>query len=81
MRTYELMVDKVARWNADSEIQGLLKSINVQDVELSKLTETFSKENARKLLAAPLDPVELADASLPYEHLDQLTMEILWGVH
>ena len=33
-----------------------------------------------KLLAAPLDRVELAAAPLPYERLDQLTMELLMGV-
>ena len=30
--------------------------------------------------AAPLDRVELAKAPLPYEQLDQLTMEVLMGV-
>ena len=33
-----------------------------------------------KLLEAPLDRVELAKARLPYEELDQLTMEVLMGV-
>jgi xylose isomerase len=79
MRTYTLLAEKVKRWNADKEIQALVKEINVQDAGLSKLTKKFSKDGAKKLLAAPLDRVELAKARLPYERLDQLTLEILLG--
>ncbi|HWE95687.1 MAG TPA: xylose isomerase [Tepidisphaeraceae bacterium] len=80
MRTYMILKEKAARWNADKEIQGLLNVINVQDAGLSKLTKKYSSANAKKLLAAPLDRVELAKARLPYEQLDQLTMEVLMGV-
>src|SRR4051812_45538365 len=80
MRTYSILKAKAARWNADAEIQDLLKLINVQDVNLSKLTKRYSSGNAKKLLAAPLDRVELAKARLPYERLDQLTMEVITGV-
>jgi xylose isomerase len=79
MRTYELLVEKAKRWNADKEIQGLLKTINVTDPAMSVLTKQFSAANAKKLLAAPLDRVKLATARLPYEKLDQLTMEIIMG--
>jgi xylose isomerase len=80
MRTYMILADKAKRWNADKEIQGLLKTINVQDAGLSKLTKKFSAANSKALLAAPLDRVKLAEAPLPYEQLDQLTMEIIMGV-
>jgi len=79
MRTYMILKEKAAKWNADSEIQGLLKQINRQD-NLSKLTKSYSSANAKKLLAAPLDRKALADAPLPYEKLDQLTMEVIMGV-
>ncbi|HEV7302355.1 MAG TPA: xylose isomerase [Tepidisphaeraceae bacterium] len=79
MRTYTLLAEKARKWNADAEIQGLLKTINVQDAAMSKLTKSYSSGNAKKLLAAPLDRVELAKARLPYEKLDQLTMEIIMG--
>jgi xylose isomerase len=79
MRTYMILKDKAARWNADKEIQGLLRSIN-QDDSIGKLTRKFSAGNAKKLLAAPLDRIELAGERLPYEQLDQLTMELLMGV-
>ncbi|MEO6435964.1 MAG: xylose isomerase [Tepidisphaeraceae bacterium] len=80
MRTYMILREKAKRWNADKEIQGLIKQINVQDAGLSRLTKKFSGANAKKLLSAPLDRVELAKAPLPYERLDQLTMELLMGV-
>ena len=80
MKTYEILREKAQRWNKDPEIQGLLREINVQDASLSKLTKRFSKESAKKLLAAPLDRMKLADAPLQYEKLDQLTMEVLMGV-
>jgi xylose isomerase len=80
MRTYMILQDKAARWNADKEIQALRNVINVQDPGLSKLTKKYASSNAKKLLAAPLDRVELAKARLPYEQLDQLTMELLMGV-
>ncbi len=79
MKTYMILKDKAARWNADKEIQALLKQINVADT-VGNLTKKFSAQNAKKLLAAPLDRVKLAEAPLPYEQLDQLTMEVLMGV-
>jgi xylose isomerase len=80
MRTYMILKEKAARWNADPEIQGIVNEVNVQDPALSRLTKSYSSQNAQRLLAAPLDRVELAKARLPYERLDQLTMELLMGV-
>jgi len=80
MRTYMILKDKADRWNKDPEIQGLLTTINVDDSTVGKLTKKFSKDTAKKLLEAPLDRVQLATAPLPYEKLDQLTMEVLMGV-
>jgi xylose isomerase len=80
MRTYMILKEKVARFNNDPEIQVLLKTINVEDNGLSKLTRKYSSDNAAKLLNAPLDRVELSKAPLPYEKLDQLAMEVLMGV-
>jgi xylose isomerase len=80
MRTYMILKEKVSRWNRDREIQAIIKQINVHDSSLEKLTKKFSRGNAQKLLAAALDRVELAGSPLPYEKLDQLTMELLMGV-
>src|SRR5438552_3715911 len=80
MRTYMILREKAQRWNNDPQIQEIVKRINVADSSIEKLTKKFSGANAKKLLEADLDRVELADAPLPYEKLDQLTMEILMGV-
>jgi xylose isomerase len=80
MKTYMILKEKADRWNADKEIQAIVKEINVRDSALEKLTKKFSSANASKLLAAPLDRVRLAEAPLPYEKLDQLTMEVIMGV-
>jgi len=80
MRTYMILKEKVERWNADKEIQDILKLVNTPAATLSKLTARYSSDNAKKLLAAPLDRTALAAAPLPYERLDQLTMEVLMGV-
>lgn len=79
MRTYMILKEKAARWNADKEIQGLLKEVNVDDPVLSKLSKKYSATAAKKLLDAPLDRVAL-NVGLPYEKLDQLTMEVIMGV-
>jgi len=80
MRTYMILREKAQRWNGDKEIQELITQINVKDAALSKLTASYSSANAKKLLDQSLDRVELAAARLPYEQLDQLTMEVLMGV-
>lgn len=80
MRTYMILREKAQRWNGDTEIQQILKQINVQDSALSRLTARYSGANAKKLLAAPLDREQLASMPLPYERLDQLTMDLLMGV-
>jgi xylose isomerase len=79
MRTYMILKEKVARWNGDKEIQQLVKLINQSD-PLEKLTKKFSAQNAQKLKNAPLDRHKIAAEKLPYERLDQLTMEVLMGV-
>jgi xylose isomerase len=80
MRTYMILREKAQKWNIDPEIQGLLKQINVADRSLARLTAKYSSAHAKRLLETPLDRVALARAPLPYERLDQLTMEVLMGV-
>jgi len=80
MRTYLILKEKVERWNADSEIQGLLQEIIVDEPDLAKLTRNYSRANAQKLRDAKLDRKQLAKHPIRYEKLDQLTVEVLLGV-
>jgi xylose isomerase len=77
MRTYLILKDRAERWNADKEIQSLLK-----DVTAGKAPSVgkYSAAGRDTLLAEPIDRVALASRGLGYEKLDQLTMEVLLGV-
>jgi xylose isomerase len=79
MRTYLILKEKAARFNADREIQAILKEIN-ERAENVPTVGTYSKKGAKELLAYSFDRAALASKKLPYERLDQLTMEILFGV-
>jgi xylose isomerase len=80
MRTYLILKEKVARFNADSEIQAAIKHYKVQDATLEALVKTYSKDNAGKLKAHAFDREALGKRGPGLEHLDQLTMELLYGV-
>ena len=59
------------------EIKALLAEIrNGSDESIGR----YSTENAKRVKELPLDRVELARKVLPYERLDQLTVDILFGV-
>jgi xylose isomerase len=78
MRTYLILKEKAARWNADSEIQALLQEINAPSVD-SPTVGPYVDDHASRLLAFNFDRGTLAAKRLPYERLDQLTVEILLG--
>ncbi|HVU15144.1 MAG TPA: xylose isomerase [Phototrophicaceae bacterium] len=80
MRTYLILKEKAARFNADKEIQALLAEINADDGSTSYLNNGFSADAIAKLKAANFDRVALGQRGLPYEKLDQLTVEVLLGV-
>jgi xylose isomerase len=80
MRTYMILREKAKRWNSDREIQQILEGVNAKDTSLSRLTENYTMVNANKLRSHRFDRHKLADMRLPYEQLDQLTVEILMGV-
>ena len=78
MRTYLILKERAARWNADAEIQGLLQEIagrnGVPD------TARYSAVSRDAVLGQQVDRLALGAAALNYERLDQLTVEILLGV-
>jgi xylose isomerase len=80
MRTYLILKEKVAQFNADSEIQALLAEIQADDGTYGYLSAGYSREAAQKLRAVNFDRAALGERNLPYERLDQLTIELLLGV-
>jgi len=78
MRTYLMFKEKAERWNADKEIQGILKEIGGGNGHLPP-TKKYTKKAATELLAHPFDKDVILKKRLPYERLDQLTIDILLG--
>jgi xylose isomerase len=80
MRTYLILKEKAAQWNADKEIQSILAEINASDAAMDKYFGKYSSQKAASLKAQAFDRSAIASRGLKYEKLDQLTVEILLGV-
>lgn len=80
MRTFKILQEKVRRFNADPEIQGLLAEIRAGDDHLEGLMSGYSKANADALGALEIDRQGVGAKGRGYEKLDQLTTELLLGV-
>jgi xylose isomerase len=80
MRTYLILKEKAAQWNADGEIQGLLKEINADDGSMHRYFGKYNPEKAASLKAIQFDRPALGARGYQYERLDQLTNELLLGV-
>lgn len=73
MRSYLILKAKAEQWNRDAEIQAILKDIEATN-------QSYEITNIDSLLAETFDRQQLASKGLQYEKLDQLTMDILFGV-
>lgn len=73
MRTYLILKEKAERWNTNEEIRSILA-----DIEATNVSNKF--ENAADLLEAEFDRKQLSQKGLKYERLDQLTIDVLFGV-
>jgi xylose isomerase len=79
MRTYLILKEKVVRFNADAEIQGLLGELRERGATAGDRVR-FSPDAARRIKDQHFDLSALRDRGYAYERLDQLTMELLLGV-
>jgi len=80
MRTFKILQEKVRRFNADAEIQGLLAEIRAGDAHLEGLMARYSKASADALSGIAFDRPGLGARGRRYEKLDQLATELLLGV-
>src|SRR6202158_4196299 len=79
MRTYLILKEKARRWGADRDILAILSEIAGDGNDTFKLNR-YSKEGASKLLTLVFNKDEILKKRLPYERLDQLTVDMLLGV-
>ena len=80
MRSYLILREKVQAFQADAEIQQVLREAIREDPELEALGRRFTPEGAERLKGLPLDRIEIAKRRPRYERLDQLVVELLLGV-
>jgi xylose isomerase len=78
MRTYLILKDKAARWKSNKEIQSILRDLEKAPNGTPKVGK-FSKKAATTLLGYDFDKDRILKKRLPYERLDQLTMDVLLG--
>lgn len=78
MKTYLILKDKAERWNNHAEIREILAGI--EETNQNGQVGKFSADGASSLLSKSFDRAEIASKGLRYERLDQLTMDILFGV-
>jgi xylose isomerase len=79
MRTYLILKDKAAQWNTDPEIKALLAEIAEMNGNAPSFA-SYKKGDAATLLERNFDRAAIAAKGLQYERLDQLTVDILFGV-
>ena len=77
MRTYLILKEKACRWNQDSEIQQILAELR-SDGKAPKVGK-YSRGGASGLLSYVFDKDKILRKRLPYERLDQLTVDLLLG--
>jgi xylose isomerase len=80
MRTYLIYKEKAKRWNADREIQALVKEAATAPTDGLPKINGYSKATADALKGFAFDRKALGARGLAYEKLDQLTIEVLLGV-
>ena len=78
MRNYLILKEKARQFNEDEEVQSLLAEINGSKNPLP--LGRYNRTTADSLKSLSLDRAELTNKRLPYERLDQLTIDILLGV-
>ncbi len=80
MRTYLILKEKAAHFNADKEVQAILAEINAEDAAMMPFFGKYSVEKAAALKAQSFERASVSSRGLKYERLDQLTIDILTGV-
>jgi xylose isomerase len=81
MRSYLILREKVQRFNADAEIQGIIAALRAEDdaYDGPGAADGYSSERAEVLKQRSFDITGVARRGRRYEELDQAVMELLLG--
>ncbi len=81
MRTYLILKEKTRRFNADAEIQGILKESTADSgSDWPTVAGGYTPQARDRVRSFPIDRIAHGKKGLRYEKLDQLTTEVLLGV-
>lgn len=79
MRTYLILKDKAARFDADPEIQELVQAHRVRDDKLDGYLAAYTADSAERVARRTFDLDALRERPTRLDRLDQLTVELLLG--
>ncbi|MCC7358326.1 MAG: xylose isomerase [Anaerolineales bacterium] len=79
MRSYLILKEKSARFQADAEIQAALAEVNSGSSPVAGLGQPYTRATATALKAHRFDREALGKRGLGYERLDQLVFDLLLG--
>jgi len=71
-----MLKHKAQLWNANPEIQSILKELG-RTVPGTPTVGKYSKQGAAALLGHEFNKDQILKKRLPYERLDQLTIDVL----
>ena len=80
MRTYKILAERAAAFDADAEVAEILAASHADPDGVAGLVGSFDAERLARIEELELDPVALSQIGKRYERLDQLAMEHLLGV-
>lgn len=80
MRTYLMLKEKAAQFNADPEIQAIVSEINAENPGMTSMLGKYSSAKVEALKEHTFDRKAIAARGLKYERLDQLTIDLLLGM-
>jgi xylose isomerase len=80
MRTYLMLKEKAEQWNKDEEIRSLLEELCADTDGLLPYLGEYSADKADALKSYNFDREAIGKRGLPYERLDQITVDILLGL-
>jgi xylose isomerase len=80
MRSYNILREKVHRFQQDEEIQSILSAIASQNPAFEIHLGKYSRKKALALKRVKFDIDTMGKVGMGYERLDQLLTELLLGV-